>query len=227
LKTKAFFTVNSNNHLFQNNRESFQDAARRWGADYIEITECIFRPPYAPPFIKLKAFDLCQADRIFCIDADCIIRGDTPSPFETFSDKNFVAVINKQPHLGIYVKLGGDIEKEEFRKIYNAGYPAINFNYDLFINSGMWCGDRQLHARILARALEIGLKMNGPQWWDQSPLNYALAEGLCSVQLADLTWNFCFPNTLGDDWLNMKKYVYHFAGMPSRYEDMPGVNWRV
>ena len=225
--SNALFVINLNNHVCQNVRESFQDAANRWKCDYVEITEKEFPPPFPfpPQFTKLKAFELCDADRIMCIDADCIIWKGVPSPFETFSEYYFTACQNKQPHMGSYIEAGRIGELNEFERIHAAGFPQLTFDFDNFFNSGMWVGTRSLHAKVLSRALEIGLGTGTLHWWDQAALNYAIAESHIPIHLASRTWNFCLPNF--PPWDKMEKYIYHFAGRPERYELLPIINWRL
>ena len=77
----ALLTLNIGDCLDPNTRDSFKDACRRWHCEYVEVTEAWDK--WHPHAMKLAAFELCDADRVFYIDADTAIRGDTPSPFET------------------------------------------------------------------------------------------------------------------------------------------------
>lgn len=226
-------TVNYAQVLHENSRESFQDAARRWGAEYFEINEEVFIGPISAPAMKLKAFDLCDADRILMIDADTVISAQAPNPFELFSEDAFVACVNKQPHMGVYCGQGLILEKKEMASISSVEmrpgvpmFPDVQFDHRKYFNSGMWVGSRKFHADILWHALEIWSMTPDLGWHDQSPLNYAIAESKSRLELVDITWNYCFANQL-HDWLNMKKYVYHFAGMSGRDSLVPMINWRV
>jgi hypothetical protein len=223
---KAFFVVNYNNHIVPNSRDSFKDAAQRWGAEYVEVTEDYLNPlPYPPQYVKLTAFDICDADRIFCLDADTIVWAGCPSPFDYASEVCFFAALNKQRQMGAYIDHGRVIEQHEFQRIYDAGFDKIDFNFELFINSGMWAGSKKHHANVLARALEIGLKAGNLHWWDQAALNYALGEHRTSLQIPNSTWNYCLPSF--GQWQKMERYIYHFAGMPDRLKIMPQIDWRI
>lgn len=221
----ALVTININNHVCSNVRESFQHSAKKWGVDYVEVTEVVtdLHHKYPPQFLKLSAFEFTEAERVFVIDADAIIRWDTPSPFSTFDEEFFVGCLNKQSHMGGYIESGRILERKEFDKIYGAGFPRMDFNFETFLNSGVWLASRRLHAETLAYALEVGLTTGTLGWWDQAALNYALAALKTHIHVADNTWNFCLPR---GPWSGMSKYVYHFAGIPDRLDILPQINWR-
>jgi hypothetical protein len=169
--------------------------------------------------------DICDADRIFCLDADTIVWAGCPSPFKQVWSSDFFAAFNKQPQMGPYIDHGRVIEQHEFDRIHAAGFDKIDFNFEFFINSGMWLGSRRYHADVLARALEIGLTAGNLHWWDQAALNYALAETGVVLRIADPTWNYCLPSF--GQWYRMERYIYHFAGMPDRLKIMPQIDWRI
>jgi len=224
LMKNALFVVNYFDFMCSNVRDSFQDAAQRWNCDYIEMTEKIFPVVYHPGAVKLLAFDLCESDRIFVIDADAIIRENCPSPFDTFDDKSFVAVKNQQSHFpAMYLYVNPRIMREELKRIYER-FPQIDFNIDTFFNTGVCLANRTLHKDILKRALDIFLVTPQLQWYDQAPLNYAVVESGTKVILADMIWNFQFPHPGNPDY--SKIYIYHFAGLPSRYKILEKIDWR-
>jgi len=220
----ALFVVNYYNFMCDNVRDSFQDAAQRWDCDYIEMTEEIFQVAYHPGAVKLSAFDLCESDRIFVIDADAIIRINCPSPFEVFDDKSFVAVKNQQPHFpGMYLYANPRIMQMELNRIYEK-FPKIDFDVESFINTGVCLINRTLHKDILEHALEIFKVTPQLQWYDQAPLNYALVRANAKITLADYIWNFQFPHPNNLNYF--KAYIYHYAGLPDRYDNLPRMDWR-
>lgn len=224
----ALLTINFNGHVCQNTRDSFVAATERWGSDYVEITETSGHEapfPMPPQYWKLFAFGFCDADRIMVLDADTIIRIDTPSPFEMFSSENaFVACINKQPQIGEhYLGAARVIEAAEFERIYAAGHERVDFDFDRFVNSGMWIGSRKYHESVVRPAATVGRDTGTLGWWDQAALNYMLAVTKTTLHLADTRWNYCMPSS---PWDRMSKYIYHFAGNPERYDILPQVNWR-
>jgi len=221
----ALFVVNYFEFMCDNVRESFQDAANRWDCDYIEMTEKIFHVVYHPGAVKLSAFDLCESDRIFIIDADAIIHKKCPSPFDAFDDDSFIAVKNQQAHFpAMYRYVNPRIMVEELKRIYER-FPQINFNVDMFFNTGVCLVNRTLHKDILKRALDIFLVTPQLQWYDQAPLNYAVVESGVKVTYADPIWNFQFPYSGNPNYSSV--YIYHFAGLPDRYDILPKIDWRV
>lgn len=221
--TKALLTVNVNGHLTENSRASMLAAAERWNCQFVEVTEpAIPDSLQCPPqFYKLRSWDFTDADDIFLVDADTIIRIDTPSPFDDLPDV-FCACINKQSHLGMHLTAAKIIEKEEFRRIYQAGFDQVDFAFDKFINSGVWKANREKHKDVFDYAYEVGLTTGTLGWWDQAALNYSLACRQTKIYLANITWNYCMPSL----WGKMSHYIYHFAGMPERLNILPQVNWR-
>jgi len=218
----ALFVINYNNMLSDNQRDSFYDACARWKCDYVEIDERVLQYTGHPGAVKLKAFELCHHHRLFILDADTVIWVGTPSPFELFPDDTFCACINKQPQLGPhYLRAGDIIEHNEMNFIFKK-YPQILFDYDHFFNTGMFMCYRR-HQPIMQRALEIYETTDGLIWWDQSALNYAMAEAKEPIHFVDLTWNYCSPPPF---WNKMSKYIYHFAGNPARYDILKIINWR-
>src|SRR3990172_6569550 len=93
-------------------------------------------------------------------------------------------------------------------------YPVFAFDHSRYFNTGFLMVNRELHSRIMERASEIFLSVTGLGWWDQSPLNYAVQESGVPLFMADTTWNYCMPPVAQ----GMEKYIYHFAGIPTRRE---------
>lgn len=222
--TQALLTVNLNDHLVSNSRDSMIAASERWNCIFVEVNEVDVKEDMKcpPQFLKLRAFDFTDADDIFMVDADTIIRHNTPSPFVELPDV-FCACINKQPHLGMHLDAARLIEPSEFDKIYAAGFPRVDFNFDMFVNSGVWKANREQHKKILDYAYMVGLTTGTLGWWDQAALNYSLASHKTPVHLADITWNYCMPPSHFEP---MTHYIYHFAGVPPRLEILPLIDWR-
>lgn len=220
----ALLVINYFDFMCNNVRDSFQDAAFRWGCDYREVTEEDYPTIFHPGSMKLMAFDFCDADRIFIIDADAIIRSDCPSPFEIFDEPVFMAVQNQHNHLPWrYIFVNPQIMAEELERIF-VRFPRIVFQPGNFFNTGVCLVSRQRHADILAYAFEVFKETGYLQWYDQAPLNYAVAKAQVPVIFADPTWNYQFPNF--GHWDYLEKYIYHFAGIPSRYDILPVINWK-
>lgn len=218
----ALLVVNFNDMITPNQRASFEHAASKWKVDYIEITETDLQVNYHTGAVKLLAFELCKANRICILDADTIVRIDTPSPFVVFSEKAFTAVVNKQLHMPTFYQYAADqIQPKEIELIMQQ-YPVFVFDYTKYFNTGFLMVHREHHSLIFERASEIFLTVTGLGWWDQSPLNYTTQESGEPLFMADTTWNYCMPPV----GMVMEKYIYHFAGIPTRREILEVISWR-
>ena len=84
-------TLNIGNVLFDNSRKSMIDAAYRWGCGFHEITENWVQKP-SIYFNKIVGIDELskreKVEGVFYVDADTLIRNDTPNPFEVFPDRS-------------------------------------------------------------------------------------------------------------------------------------------
>jgi D-inositol-3-phosphate glycosyltransferase len=219
----ALLTLNIGNVLRDNSRASFQAAARRWNCDYIEVTEA--HEGIHPHAMKLKAFDLCDADRVFYVDADAVISAGCPNPFETFPEDAFVAANNQQGHMTDSCRRAcADVISQDLLKISAELQESPISHPQGFINSGMWLASRKAHLDILRKALEISILMYGKtSWRDQSALNYTILRNGIPVLEAPPTWNYQFPPDTGSR--PMEKFIYHWAGGEDR-DQIDGVNWR-
>lgn len=219
----ALLTLNIGNVLRPNTRASFQAAALRWGCDYVEVTESDTPFPHA---MKLKCFELTDADRIFYIDADTVISANCPNPFDMFPMDAFVAVDNQQEQMTEEcLNACADNIARDLRDIMEMRGLGEKSNYpDKFINSGVWLVSRKHHAAVIMLALDVSLKMEGKtSWKDQSALNYALIHTKTQVLMADTAWNYQFPPDTGSG--PMVKFVYHWAGGEDR-DQIDKVNWQ-
>lgn len=222
--TNALVTLNIGGCLCRNSRDSFKDACRRWDCDYLEITEA--RPGVHPHAMKLLSFDITGAERIFYVDADTVIRGDTPSPFQSFPENVFLAMNNQQSHMDPgSLRACSDTILRDFRAICDV-YGEAPVNAEIFFNSGVWMATRLLHEAVLARAYEISIGMYGKtDWRDQSALNYALSSMRTTVLEGMPDWNYQSPPDTGPKGY-MTAFVYHYAGDPEgRSKLLPVVNW--
>jgi D-inositol-3-phosphate glycosyltransferase len=218
----ALLTLNIGNVLRENSRASFIAAARRWGCDYIEITESSEPFPHA---MKLRAFELCDADRIFYIDSDTVISADCPSPFDVFPEDAFVACENQQEQMTELCRnaCADNIARDllTINEVMGVNLPNYPTN---FINSGMWVASRALHSDVLKYALKVALACHGrTAWMDQSALNHALISARTPVYKPAPTWNYQFPPDSGSG--PMENFIYHWAGGENR-DQIDGVNWR-
>ena len=223
----GILVINTNNSLSQNSRDSISDAARRWGADYTEVTNYPYK--YHPASLKLKAFDICSSyDRILVLDSDTIIRSDAPNIFEVASSPEiYYAIKNTQPSdPPVYQEAGKIISRKEINSIVSVGKilpPELDLDKVVksLFNSGVTVITRPLHEPILAYAFYLfcGSPLN---WWDQVPINLAVFSILGGYEDLGQRWNRQFPVHTK----HMDAYIYHYAGNPERYEILKHVNWR-
>ena len=227
----ALLTANYNDILCQNVRESFQHAADRWGAEYVEATRENHPVKLHPATAKLEAFDICDADAVFIIDADAIIRSDCPNPFEVLPKGHF-SVVGLSPRVdpgGDILSCGNDYEWGLMLALPGVEYmPADGWNY---FNSGVMLAYREQHKAAMDLAYSICRIPNALGWIDQTPINYACKRLGVDVHWADERWNFIHGGTLGKDWMTMHAYqpgawIYHFAGECGREHVLPLIAWK-
>ena len=222
----AVVTINCNDVLSDNARQSFRAAADRWGADYVELTEEHKPPEMHPMLVKLKLFDLVPAERIFYIDgADAIIRADAPSPFAVCPPSYLGVVKNAHRREPNYCDIVAQ-ERAEW-SVFNAMLNESLPHEENYFNAGVMIMTRSSHAALSSRAFEdktlVGDRV---AWIDQTPLNFAAARARTPILLLDETWNYTHPEQMGH-WDFMEHYVYHFAGAPERKTVIPSLDWRM
>jgi lipopolysaccharide biosynthesis glycosyltransferase len=232
--SRAVFTVNFNRALCDNSRASLQASARRWGADFVEVSEGsgkLWQFPIAPNALKCAVFDRTSYNEVFILDADVIVSSRCPNPFETFTNPcDLVAVQNGSKRFGDYA-LVKRAEEYEIRKLVAADGRFANYTHhvDTYFNSGMMLARRAYHEEMFRLALEVCHIDHGLGWVDQTPLN--LARWKCHVPMtfASERWNYIHGSTLGEGWMNMLNkdvYIYHFAGETGREHVMPKIIWQ-
>lgn len=226
MRDKAIFVVNTKDTMSQASRDSITHAAGRWEADFVEITK--FDGKFHPAALKLKAFELCDYDNLFILDADTIIRNDAPSIFAQAPAEFFCAVRNNQPHTPkVYRDANTRLAKEQIEAIIETKSIEEPIDVDWlsenFFNSGVVVASRREHALVLAYAFHLFSNVPNINWWDQIPLNIAVHILLGGYTDIGSTWNFMFPNRLDQ----MNAFIYHLAGNPNRYHILNGnINWR-
>jgi len=221
----ALATINFGDVLCRNARQSFEDAARRWGAEFIELTEENIPADVPCHMVKTVLFDVAPwADRVFYIDGgDAIIRGDAPSPFDVCPPEKLGAVVDGDPALPSWPLLVRR-QKADWRSINRRLGRSVPFT-DVYFNAGVLVLTRDVHQRMLKRALELRGLFRSSFFWDQSVLNYAAVELGVPVLRMDRTWNMLQSGeTNALIW--MDGYVYHYAGSGQRHSILPILNWR-
>lgn len=225
MNNKAIFVADTNKVMSQDTRDSVLAAAKRWEADYVEITES--DAPFAHHALKLHAFELCDYNYLLILDSDTIIREDAPNIFAQAPAELFCAVRNQQPHYPRAYDQNVGLARAQIEYIMerqHLGPKEVDVEWlsNNFFNSGVMVVSREHHALTFAYAAHIFER--GLQWWDQIPINVAVHRLHHRYMDLGSMWNFQFPNRLD----RMTAYIYHFAGDPGRYKKLDGeVNWRV
>jgi len=226
MESRALVTINVGGVLCPNARRSFEAAAARWGADYVELKTVTPDAP-APHFLSFELFRLCPADRIFYIDgSDAIIRSDAPSPFD-LCPPTHLGVVRNDPDRAPSIEVIRDEQEIEWA-LYNhclgTQYPCA-----AYCNNGVQVLTRAAHTGMLDRARQLVERLSGPRqlvrWLDQTLLNYAAADLGVPVLLMDETWNYMHSEDIGH-WNGMERFVYHFAGSPGRHTILLSLDWQ-
>jgi hypothetical protein len=225
----ALLTANYNRILCDNSRNSFQAAAERWNADYIELTEITHPITLHPASTKMQAFQVTDADAVFIIDADAIISAKCPNPFTTF-EPTFMAVglsrrIDPDGHLAW---LGNTHEWRDKLNVLPGVEPIDPGDWKYF-NSGVMLAWREACEAAFTEAFRICNIPNQMGWIEQTPIQYGLKKFNVPVQYGGEEWNYIHGYTLGIDWWDMKTHnmwIIHFAGDPARLQWLPIMRWR-
>ena len=222
----ALATINLHDVLCRNARQSFEDAARRWGAEFIELTEGNMPANVHCLMGKTIIFGVAPwADRVFYVDGgDAIIRGDAPSPFDVCPPDR-LGVVEDGNRAFPYWSYLVSRQRSEWRKINRRLGEAMPFT-DFYFNSGVLVLTRDAHERLLKRTLELSRLLGRTGWVDQSLLNYAVVELGVPILKMDRAWNVMQPSDAVTP-LRMDGYVYHYAGIGQRHSIVPILNWRI
>lgn len=236
MSKRCVLTINFNNALCDNSRESMQDAAERWDADFWEINEQ-HGPnlPIAPNAHKCVVFNYFPDwadpyEEAFILDADTIVSSRCPNPFEGFTNPELVAVRNGNHRFGDLAQVKS-AEAYEVRKLKAQEPRLADVVYDpgTYFNTGMMLARRELHAELFKMALDICHTDHGLGWCDQTPINLCALKLGIPVNLVNEQWNFIHGRTIGPGWMDMTTkdvWIYHFAGEPGREHVIPHIKWK-
>jgi hypothetical protein len=228
---RCVLTINFNNALCENSRESMREAAGRWGAYFWEVNESSgLRLPIAPNCHKCAVFERSSYEEVFILDADVVVSSKCPNPFDSFTNPELVAVANGGQRFGDLHQVKS-AESYEVRKLRHQEPRLQDAPYDpkRYFNTGMMLARREHHAKMFKLALDVCHTDHGLGWCDQTPLNLAATKLGVNVHLADERWNYIHGRTLGPGWMDMTSkdvYIYHFAGEPGREHVIPQIKWK-
>lgn len=251
---RALVTINYNDALGAVSRASMEAACGRWGCELLVVSG----PNHAihgPQSMKTLVFGEIgpELDEALVMDADTVIRGDAPNPFEYFPADKLVVVENGGARFGDDAQIKG-AEQYEWQKVRQYCLDELHqwpehapLCRDIipYFNTGFIVARRARHAELFRQAELICRRDLGLGWCDQTPLNFRaatkeyvrtrygfgfgdLTSDFAGMHFAEETWNYIHPECcLGPDWRNMKKFVYHFAGTCGRRELIQQVNWKI
>jgi len=180
-------------------------------------------------YLRFKVFDIVDYDWVLLLDADMIVSGLTPNPFEMFLPDQFCAATNEPSES--FQLLEQEVRKEYWEK-YKEKYnlPAYNdskLDGYIFINTGTMLVSRKHHEQILRRGWEIAIENKWTKWPEQTPLNFAIVEAILNkkinFKLLNTMWNQRATFNDGLDPKYMSAYIYHFAGCDKNLASK--VNW--
>jgi lipopolysaccharide biosynthesis glycosyltransferase len=218
------WTVNINNHMTSNARESISHAADRWGCDFLEI-RTIFDSRLYPSFAKITSFEKIEGyERAVYFDSDMLIHIDTPNPFEVFTDRTkFVAVLDIHPEKHDMNSEQWTFVKENVQENYwNILESQLGWNVsretflNSFFNSGFYLMDIKRHKtifKVISQALPLidGRELfSYSAHYEQALFNYVIqAFRPKDLYLTEEKWNRLEPPI---DEEKMNDYVWHFTG---------------
>jgi len=209
---KYLVTLNApanDNVLTPNGRQSLLSAARRWGADYIEIAS----PPFPDHHYRSKVhYDKKLPEgRICYVDGDVVLRDDCPSPFDIIPEGRLGLVRSHHPSHG-----GATHHVDNNLPRWIEGIGGIG-EYDLrteYPNTGFVVFDLPTHREMFDEARRISESHWNNNWWcaDQGHIFASYKRlGIQPIWLPPMIQHN------GDDlWYGwtptMTKLGYHFCG---------------
>jgi hypothetical protein len=229
----CIITLNIGDVLHQKSRASMQDAARRWGADFYEITQPLHtgggRQHWNKTFLAKWAQER-NYDRCVYYDADILIRSDCPNVFELTPPGHIGLVSNDQID-GVLWKPGQRNRYwpslDSWAKRLNKRCPPIHEH----ANSGMIVFEPRTHAALFDAWAAAGRSVH---WTAPTKL---IDQAAFSVLVYNLqtdesrTWLPMQFNTLiyRHELINaagrMQTFVYHYTG--NRKDKLVETEWRV
>jgi hypothetical protein len=190
--------------------------------DYKEVTESD-QPHLHPTYLKEGLVLLHERyERLACFDADMLIRSDTPSCFEVFSDETKLYAVRdiaeNRPHVPAHLRSNfiQNVRAPFFEPLQSRLGGALDYQQYVqnFFNAGFFlCSTRrhrELFAFVQSHFPGEGDRFRGNRHYEQALFNYG-AQLLAADDLAfvDESWNYIDPDVTTP---LMSKHVYHFTG---------------
>lgn len=102
--------------IYKLSEQQARKFAKKWDADYHQITDTNYLPDKHPCFQRLKMYEMLEYDQILYLDMDAIVLPNCPNIFEFYSDHTFSAVRD--------APWDKDQHFEEKRQLFNKVYGA-------------------------------------------------------------------------------------------------------
>jgi len=227
----SIVVLNIGNVWHANPRASVQDAARRWGAQVVEIDTNLVGELdvcYNKVFgIDRLRREIPELDGVLYLDADILIHQSCPNPFEIFLDRTkLYAVtdcdhsrwdINSRPYQCILKEVTCPwIQMLETKHKWGLTREEIENRVQWFFNAGVFLFYPNNSIIEIERFItNVPEKEIYGGRYEQALWNYIWRINK-KVQLIDHTWNTLTSPDLFPDTMN--KYVYHFTGIDSRFD---------
>ncbi len=216
--------------LHANARASHEDAARRWGCDYIVHREALLRPG-SNPYEEKLLLDRRAAgyERVIYVDRDVVIRHDCPSLLELVPPGSFAY----NPHAQDRYESLEDTERETAALlaplIAEARLKVSEWDwYSDCFDSGVLVFEPALHAKVFEESRRLLPFATDTGW-------RVVDEGLLSVARKSVG---ATPRVLSDDYnyrgvgmvqrspAGMAFPIHHFAGK-WRKDYLPNAAWQL
>lgn len=208
--------------LMPNARDSLREAARRWGANYMEIVVGTGLHHWHEKLFLDR--HLADGYRIAYYDGDVLIRHDCPSPFEVVPAGHWGLVRNFHPnHAGT---LGA--VQQYLPPFATACGVSVDCERS-YANSGLMLFELPAHRAVFDRARTFVERHGFSTNWviaDQGPLACALAEtGVATFPIPPIF--AMHGDCLWSGWTaEMKTWGYHFCGPISKTIGIANTCWK-
>lgn len=230
---RVLVTINLGNVLHPESRASMQDAARRWGADYREITTPLHAGGGRPHWNKTFLHQWARTHgykRVAYYDADILIRSDCPSLLDLVPAGHLGLVSNDQID-GVLWKAGSanryHYSLAEWARRLGMRTPPLHEH----ANSGMIVFEPDAHGNVFDQWQASGQSCG---WGAPTKLiDQAAFSVLCHNLLTDetRTWlpmqfnTLVYRHELIRSAGPMQTYVYHYTG--HRKAKLHETQWRL
>jgi len=234
----VLMTLNIGGFLCPNARNSMLAASERWDCLFHEITMNLAGDQYIA-FNKVFGIrEFCKThdiETVFYLDADCLIRSDTPNPFELFTDSGVYGVRDAYEHwspteLESYQK---DITDEWLKKVHQAMKWDVDIDDMIrtcpswFFNTGMFILKPRGFADEIESFVSSTPLVSPDSLSEQALWNYILHPRNKVILIDGHNWNY-IDSSLSTQ--KMEYYIYHFTGMTNRGKlrtNLPTYPWKV